>query len=692
MRIFFSFLFLISSVAFAQQTQKVDFISANGTLSIDPTEKRVSGKVSYDFEVQSAIDTITIDAQQMEFSAVKINNKEVRFKNSGKQLQLFEGFRMGGNTLTFEYQAKPKQTMYFIGAEVTDNLQIWTQGQGKNTSHWFPSFDDANEKVIFNLTIDFDSKYQVVANGTLQNKINQSGKTTWDYKMEHPMSSYLLMLAIGQYEERQLISKSGVPLNLYIENAEASKFEPTYRYSQSLFDYLEKEIGVPYPWQVYKQVPVRDFLYAGMENTSATVFSSDFVVDSIGFNDKNYVNVNAHELAHQWFGDLVTAESGKHHWLQEGFATYYALLAEKEVFGEDYFYHKLYTISRQLIEASKTDTVPILNEKASSLSFYQKGAWALHVLREAIGPAKFKKATKKYLQKHAFQNVKTQDFLDEISKVAKYDVQQFSKIWLEQPGFDPVVSKELLLKNKAMKTLFEVQDLKKETLSYKKQFFENQMQSEVYYSVKEAIVYQLESVPFDEKESILKLAMQTNQVKVRQAVAKTVKEVPLVFKTEYESLLNDPSYITREIVLSKLWSQFPEDRIQYLNQSKEWIGFNDKNLRILWLTLALGTKDYEVENKVKWYDELLGYCSPKQESFVRQNAIENVLFMNENDQNVLPYLVNATTSHRWQFSKFGRDNIRVLLKKKAFRTYFENLLPTLSEPEKGQLQRLLLEK
>jgi aminopeptidase N len=336
--------------------------------------------------------------------------------------------------------------------------------------------------------------------------------------------------------------------------------------------------------------------------------------------------------------------------------------------------------------------VPILNEKASSLSFYQKGAWALHVLREAIGPAKFKKATKKYLQKHAFQNVKTQDFLDEISKVAKYDVQQFSKIWLEQPGFDPVVSKELLLKNKAMKTLFEVQDLKKETLSYKKQFFENQMQSEVYYSVKEAIVYQLESVPFDEKESILKLAMQTNQVKVRQAVAKTVKEVPLVFKTEYESLLNDPSYITREIVLSKLWSQFPEDRIQYLNQSKEWIGFNDKNLRILWLTLALGTKDYEVENKVKWYDELLGYCSPKQESFVRQNAIENVLFMNENDQNVLPYLVNATTSHRWQFSKFGRDNIRVLLKKAAFRTYFETLLPTLAEPEKGQLQRLLLEK
>ena len=96
-------------------------------------------------------------------------------------------------------------------------------------------------------------------------------------------------------------------------------------------DELKKEIGVKYPWGNYKQVPVRDFLYAGMENTSATTFSSRYVVDAVGFNDRKYTNVNAHELAHQWFGDLVTAESSKHHWLQEGFATYYALFGD--VFG-----------------------------------------------------------------------------------------------------------------------------------------------------------------------------------------------------------------------------------------------------------------------------------------------------------------------------------------------------------------------
>jgi aminopeptidase N len=110
-----------------------------------------------------------------------------------------------------------------------------------------------------------------------------------------------------------------------------------------------------------------------MENTSATVFSSRYVVDSTGFEDRNYTNVNAHELAHQWFGDLVTAQSGKHHWLQEGFATYYAALAEREIYGDDYFYSKLYETAQQIKYASRTDTIPVLNEKASSLSFIKRG-------------------------------------------------------------------------------------------------------------------------------------------------------------------------------------------------------------------------------------------------------------------------------------------------------------------------------
>ena len=685
------YLFLLFSViSFAQQTKFVDFKSVLGKIEINPIEKSVSGQVTYNFEVKSSIDTIKIDAQNMTFTNLKINNSVVNYTNSGKKMALFEGYAIGKNTLTFNYLAKPKQTMYFVCAD--ENLQIWTQGQGKNTSNWFPSFDDANEKVIFNLDVNFDKNFQVISNGILDSKIINSETIDWHYRMKKPMSSYLLMLAIGKFEVKNEKSKSGIPLHFYIENEDVSKLESTYRYSKTIFEFFEKEIGVKYPWEIYKQIPVRDFLYAGMENTSATVFSKDFVVDEIGFNDKNYVNVNAHELAHQWFGDLVTAESGKHHWLQEGFATYYALLAEKEVFGTDYFYYKLYSISQQLKSVSKTDTIPILNEKASSLSFYQKGAWALHVLREEIGAKVFQKAVHNYLMKYSFKNANTDNFLDEIRKISKYDVDSFKIKWLESSGFDNQIATELLSKNQSIIALFEIQKLRNKPFLENQAVFEKKMQSDVYFPIKEEILYQIESVSFADKANLLRLAMATNDVNVRQAIANTTPKIPLDFKMEFETLLVDKSYITREVALNTLWSQFPEDQIKYLEKSKDWVGFNDKNLRILWLTLALGTKDYELDNKAKFYDELLNYCSPKFESSVRQNALENVLFMNDKDKNVLPFLVNSLTSHKWQFSKFGREKIRLLLKNPNVRTYFETLMATLNKDEFVALRKLLSEQ
>ena len=181
------------------------------------------------------------------------------------------------------------------------------------------------------------------------------------------MSSYLVALAVGKYEKEEIASSSGVPIELYYYPGDDRKAEPTYRHTQQIFEFLEKEIGVAYPWQNYKQIPVRNFLYAGMENTGTTIFSDLFVVDSTAFKDRNYVNVNAHELAHQWFGDLVTVASGEHHWLQEGFSTYYALLAERAIFGEDYYYWKLFESAEELKELSDSGKgEALINSKASS--------------------------------------------------------------------------------------------------------------------------------------------------------------------------------------------------------------------------------------------------------------------------------------------------------------------------------------
>src|SRR5690606_22448114 len=201
--------------------------------------------------------------------------------------------------------------------------------------------------------------------------------------------------------------------------------------TREIFDFLEREIGVAYPWQGYRQVPVQDFLYAGMENTGCTFFSNQYMVDGTAFVDKNYVNVNAHEMAHQWFGNLVTEKSGEHHWLHEGFATYFAYLAEREIFGEEHFHwHMLETAEALWNFSQEGEGEALGNPNAGSLTFYEKGAWALAILHERVGDAHFKKGIGNYLEKYAFRNVEISDFLGEIEKVSGQDLGNFAKDWL----------------------------------------------------------------------------------------------------------------------------------------------------------------------------------------------------------------------------------------------------------------------
>ena len=680
------------NLSFAQQTDKVDFISCKALLFPDASNQSITGNVTYLFEIKNEIDSIKIDAKNMKFSAVYLNDsnkKQLKYTQTDTHLILHDGLRKGLNSVTLKYSAKPKQTLYFTGKG--EHLQIWTQGQGRYTSHWLPSFDDVNEKVIFKISVYFDNKFHVLSNGNLTKKVASvklgEMKTLWEYEMQKPMSSYLVMLAIGNFEKQTATTKSGTPLEFYLDKKDFLKFKPTYRYSIEMFDYLEQEIGVKYPWGIYRQVPVRDFLYAGMENTTSTIFAQDFVVDEIGFNDRNYINVNAHELAHQWFGDLITAQSGKHHWLQEGFATYYALLAERHLFGDDYFYEELNDYAEQLKRASKTDTIPVMNEKASSLSFYKKGAWALHVMREDIGAKNFQKAVKEYLKKYQYKNVNTDDFLKIVKDVSGYNVENFKKVWLETAGFEMEIAQKYLSKNKFIQDYFDLKKSKK-SLSELTEI----LKSDAYYPIKQYIVYQTRNIPFEERKVILETALATDNILVRRAVAESTPVIPEVFKTQYETLLNDNSYQTKEIALINLCESFPEEVEKYLKQTKGIEGNNDKSLKLTWLKLKIlkgQNSRFDQENSI---DELLKYASVDFESSIRQNALDTLLEVNYENPKVIEALFLATNHHKWQFTKFARDNIRLLLKKPEYRSIVEKLAATSNATMKELYTKFLNEK
>jgi aminopeptidase N len=688
------FLFLFIS-GFSQTKGTVDFKSVHADLKLNPVEKSVSGTVIYDFEIKKTVDTIFIDAKSMTFLNIKINGITVKSINTSKKLLLFEGYKKGKNQLTFDYKATPKQALYFVGFNTKiDSGQIWTQGQGKYTSNWFPSFDDVNEKLIFNLSITFNSDFKVISNGILYETTHlDSNQTTWHYKMENPMPSYLLSIVVGKFDYENETSKLGIPLENYFLSNDKSKYATTYKHSTEIFDFFEEEIGVSYPWQIYRQVPVRDFLYAGMENTSATTFSQEFLVDSIGFNDRNYININAHELAHQWFGNFITAKSGKDHWLQEGFATYYALLAEQKLFGDDHFNWKLYQSAVQLDQNSKNDTIPILSDKASSLTYYQKGAWAIHYLKSTVGNESFKKIISNYLNKYKFKNVGTDDFLYEVKKVVStFDTNKFKEIWLKKFGFETQTAVEILRKNSFMHQYFEVVKMRELPFNEKTAIFNKIIDSTIHYPLKEEVVNQLTEVSFAEKADLIKKIMYQGELHSRQALVETLATIPDYFKEEYESFLDDASYMTQEMAMRKLWDKFPNNRNDLLDKTSKMTGFSSKNLRILWLSLALKTKNYQRDNKVLYYQELLDYSAPIHDSEIRKNALETLLNYDINDKNYWGNLINILTSHQWQIVKFGREKIRFLLKNPKNRTFFEKQILTLPEADKIQLEKLLKEK
>ena len=294
------------------------------------------------------------------------------------------------------------------------------------------------------------------------------------------------------------------------------------------------------------------------------------------------------------------------------------------------------------------------------------------------------------MKKHAFQSVTTVDFFTEIKKVSDYDVHNFSKVWLENTAFNTQQVNSLLLKNKSIQVLFEVEKLKSKPLFDKKDFLEKTLLSKVHFLVKEVVLNQMKNEKWEDKKRLFTLALETKNVQLRQTVAALLNSIPASFRTEYETLLDDKSYQTQEIALYNLWNNFPEQRIAYLEKSKKWMGFNDYNLRTLWLTLALSTPNYAID-KVALANELIPYSSINYEANTRQNALEKLLAFKIINDRVLENLVQATTHHMWQFTKFGRDNIRKLLKNPEMRVSLERILPNLNEAEQFQLNRLLKE-
>ncbi|PQB04064.1 M1 family metallopeptidase [Aureitalea marina] len=672
-------------VSHAQQLDIVDFIRITADLEIDRSEKSVKGQVQLTAMIKQPVDSIYLDANEMEI--LSVTSPGISVRSSEGKIWIIGSFRADRQLdISFSYRATPSQTLYFFGD------QVWSQGQGKYTSHWLPSLDDMNDKVEFDLSFtinDEDGFMDIVSNGNEIKRIRENGQLTVGFDMEKPMSSYLVAVAAGPFQRQEFDSGSGINNKLYYLQEDEVYFESTYRWSREIFDFLEEEIGMAYPWTDYKQVPVRDFLYAGMENTTATLFSQAFVTDSIGFADRNYVNVNAHELAHQWFGNLVTETSGDHHWLHEGFASYYALQAEKKLFGSEYYYWKLLQSAEQLqLLSDEGKGQSLLDPGASSLTFYEKGAWALHQLRTLVGDESFKAAILKYLTDHSYGNVSTSDFIAAVKANTLVDIDPWYRNWLEQSAFPAEEAYNVLKQEKIVQQYFEVSALRAKPLAEKQKDLERFLSIPDDYSGQEAI-YQLSGEVGPKVRELYRIGLSSGNLMVRQAVALSLERIPDPLKEDYETLLEDPSYVTREAALYHLWYSFPLDRQRFLDKMDGQMGFQNRSLRQLWLVLALATTDYRQGNRGALIKELRDYTMPDYSFEIREGALEYLHQLQAHDDQSLKSLVDACMHPNWRFRKAARGMLKEAIGTPAYRTKLVEMLGRLKEDQKKYLESVL---
>ena len=494
-------LVLISQLAVAQSNVKpralpydpvsvprehpLDFQHLRLEISFDEAKGLVKGLVNHRFKVlQQKVDSVFLDAPNINIQEIKFRNQALKFATSNTGVTLYFSPALTWETVDsvqIKYEANPRKGLYFIGWNDETNRsrkQIWSQGQGVDNRYWIPMYDEQNDKVTTEIIVDMKNPYKVLSNGVFLSKKDVGNNTSrWHYRMNKPHASYLMMLGIGEYETTEVFSKSGVKSTLYMYPDWMNRFEFTYMKSADMIDFFEKEIGVPYGWENYSQIPVQDFMYGAMENTTATLFGDFFCVDERGYLDRNYVSVNAHELAHQWFGDLVTARTGTHHWLQESFATHYNWLYEREFFGQDHYDLNRRNAQNSALEASKKDKQPVASSDAGSSRWYPKGAFVLHMLKYVTGREAYNKAVKHYLIKHQYDNVDTEDLLVAFHETLGLSLDWFWDEWLYRGG-EPFY--EVKADYQTDKTIFKVNQFQDSTAWTG--YFRMPIQFQVWYS------------------------------------------------------------------------------------------------------------------------------------------------------------------------------------------------------------------
>ncbi len=473
--------------------RSIDITHLRLTLALDIEGQKIAGEACLSLKPLHRISNFDLDA-------IKLNIKGAYLKSGNQNLEL--AYTPGQTKLRLylnreytpddslhiciAYQASPQDGMYFsINPANPDQKYCFTYGEGGLHANWMPIYNENDDKFTSEMIIKVDPPNQVISNGRL---IKNTPSGTFHWLQEKPHSNYLVVIYAGNFETGPVADNNIKPPQSYWVPPDNSRLaEYTFRNTPDMNTFFSGITGFEYPWEKYDQVVIPGYAIGGMEHTSVTGLRYATLRDSSApessspeFDSYHQVwtseSLVSHELAHMWFGDLLTCKDLRYIWLNESFATYMQFLWDRQYYGDTYFdFDRLsaldqylsYVCKTHLIRSLEYDRFNVPDDMYNNEHTYLKGALVLHMLHTFLGDEDFKRVLDVYVDTYSFKNVVSRDLEQIIGQATGKDFSWFFADWIYGGGH-PVLEvsydyladiNQVFLKVKQVQSMVEGQDL-----------------------------------------------------------------------------------------------------------------------------------------------------------------------------------------------------------------------------------------
>ena len=481
------FIFLIFSFLFPKELpplqrtrdRHVDIHHIQINVNVSLKNKCVKGYVIHTLSpLSSNLDEIIFDAEDMNVRRVRLNGKDIDFTQDQTLIYTHLYNPLGWEDtvdIRIDYISYPKKGLYFISPDINypeKRWQAWTQGEEEDNHHWVPIYDYPNDRSTFECILTVNEKYTALSNGELLSKVNNKDSThTWHWRENFPMVSYLISFVVGEYVKVE-DSYNGMSVNYWVYDNNKDEAIRSFGKTPDMIEFFNKKTGVKYPYEKYDQVITEDFMFLGMENITLSHYSDITMHDKYSVPDVSSHELVAHELAHQWFGNMITTRNWANIWLNEGFASYFARKYLEHAFGYD---ESEYLRQEEIDKYLKQDSLaryPSVYDRfydpmdLFNAHVYEKGSLILNMINDQVGDEGFWKSINHYTLSNKGKNVETSDFKKSIELITGQNLDWFFKQWLYEPGYPEFkVSWNYNPRNEMVRvSVKQVQDLKKSNI------------------------------------------------------------------------------------------------------------------------------------------------------------------------------------------------------------------------------------